>query len=87
LAANILVGAEPDDTRVQIAAVEHIVQKGRIKTRDLVAELSPLETSVAPLVQISPARRLRFLRACLRTRYRDKARRVWRGVKKAAVRT
>jgi tRNA A-37 threonylcarbamoyl transferase component Bud32 len=83
-AANVLVGAERDDTRMQIGAVEHIMQKGRIKARDLIIELAPLEASVARVSQISPARRLRFLRACSGTRDRAKARRIWRGVKKAA---
>jgi tRNA A-37 threonylcarbamoyl transferase component Bud32 len=81
-AANILVGAERDDTRMQIGAVEHIVKKGRIKARDLVIELAPLEASVAHVSQIGPARRLRFLRACSGTRSRAKARRIVRGVKK-----
>jgi tRNA A-37 threonylcarbamoyl transferase component Bud32 len=85
-AANVLVGAERDDARVQIAAVEHIVQKGRIKARDLVIELAPLEASVARVLPIGPAHRVRFLRACLGTRYRAKASRIWKGVKKEAVR-
>jgi tRNA A-37 threonylcarbamoyl transferase component Bud32 len=80
-AANVLVGAERDDTRMQIGAVEYIVQKGRIKARDLVIELAPLEASVARVSQISPARRFRFLRACLSTQYRAKAGRIWRTVK------
>ena len=86
-AANVLVGAERDDTRVQIAAVEHIVHKGRIKARDLVIELAPLEASVARVSQIGPAHRVRFLRACLGTRNRAKARRIWRGVKKELTET
>jgi tRNA A-37 threonylcarbamoyl transferase component Bud32 len=85
-AANILVGAEHDDTRVQIAAVEHVVKKGRIEARDLVIELAPLDASVARLSQIGPAHRVRFLRACLGTRYRAKTRRIWKGVKKELAR-
>jgi tRNA A-37 threonylcarbamoyl transferase component Bud32 len=84
-AKNVLVGTEPGDTRVQIEAVEHIVKKGRIKTRDLVLELATLEASLMRVSQISPAHRLRFLRACLGTRYRAKTRRVWQGVKKGIV--
>jgi tRNA A-37 threonylcarbamoyl transferase component Bud32 len=86
-AANVLVGAERDDARVQIAAVEHVVQRDRIKARDLVIELAPLEASMARVSQISPAHHLRFLRACLGTCYRAKARRIWKGVKKETVRT
>jgi tRNA A-37 threonylcarbamoyl transferase component Bud32 len=81
-AANVLVGTERDDTRVQIAAVEYIVQKGRIKAHDLVLELARLEASVARVCEIGPAHRVRFLRACLGTRDRAKARRIWKGVKK-----
>jgi tRNA A-37 threonylcarbamoyl transferase component Bud32 len=86
-AANVLVGTERDDTRVQVAAVEHIVHKGRIKARDLVIELAPLEASVARVSQIGPAHRVRFLRACLGTRYRARARPIWKGVKKELTET
>ena len=53
-ARNVLVGAEPGDTRVQITAVEHVVQKGRIKTRDLVLELASLEASLMSVPKSSP---------------------------------
>jgi tRNA A-37 threonylcarbamoyl transferase component Bud32 len=86
-AANVLVGAEPYDTRVQFAAVEHIVQKGRIKARDIVNELAQLGASVAGVSQIGLARRVRFLRICLGTRYRAKARRIWKGIKKRLTET
>jgi tRNA A-37 threonylcarbamoyl transferase component Bud32 len=86
-ATNVLVGAEQDDTRVQFAAVEHIVQKGRIKARDLVNELAPLEASVVGVSQIGPRRRVRFLRASLGTRNRAKARRIWKGIKKTLTET
>jgi tRNA A-37 threonylcarbamoyl transferase component Bud32 len=86
-AANVMVATEADDTRVEIAAVEHIVQKGRIKARDLVRELAPLEASVARVSQISPAHRVRFLQACLGTRYRANALRIWKGIKKENART
>ena len=86
-AVNIWVGAEQDDRRVQFAAAEHIVQKGRIKARDLVNELAQLEASLAGVSQIGPARRVRFLRACLGTRYRAKATRIWKGIKKRLTET
>ncbi len=82
-AANVLVGAKRDDTRVQIAAVEHIVHKGRIKARDLVIELAPLEASVARVSQIGPAHRVRFLRACLGTRYRTRRGEFGRALKRS----
>ena len=86
-AANVWVGAERDDTRVQIAGVEHIVQKGRIKSRDIVIELAPLEASVAGVFPNRSRARVRFLRDSLGTRYRAKARRIWKGVKKKQTET
>ncbi len=78
---NILVGVEPNDPRVQIAAVQNIVRKRRIKPRHIVLELSQLETSLARASAVRPIHRMRFLRACFGARCGAEARRTWRAVK------
>ena len=68
-AANILVGVEQDDSRVQIAAVQHICAKTPDRPQDLVAELAQLEASLAGVPEIRAAHRVRFLRACFGSRF------------------
>jgi tRNA A-37 threonylcarbamoyl transferase component Bud32 len=79
--SNILVGVEEKYPRVQIAAVQHIERKRRLKPRDIVIELSQLETSLARASAVRPIHRLRFLRALFGTRRGAEVRRTWRAVK------
>jgi hypothetical protein len=59
---NILVGNEQDDPRVQISAVQHVSRRRRLKPDHLVAELTPLEASLAGMTDIRATHRVRFLR-------------------------
>jgi tRNA A-37 threonylcarbamoyl transferase component Bud32 len=79
--ANILVGIERDDARIQIAAVEHVVQKRRIKPHDLVAEMAQLESSLAGVAEIRPVHRVRFLRASFGGQSAAQTKRFWSAVK------
>ena len=80
---NILVGNEQDDPRVQIAAVQHVSRRRRLKPDHLVAELTPLEASLAGMANIRATHRVRFLRACLGSRSAAEVRRIWHGVRSA----
>ena len=84
---NILVGNEPDDPRVQIAAVQHVSRRRRLKLDHLVAELTPLEASLAGMTDIRATHRLRFLRTCLGSRSAAEVRRIWHGVRSALTAT
>jgi tRNA A-37 threonylcarbamoyl transferase component Bud32 len=79
--ANILVGVEREDTRIQINAAEHIVRRRRIKPNDVVVELAQLEASLACVAEIRLAHRARFLRACFGRQSGAQTRRIWRAVK------
>jgi tRNA A-37 threonylcarbamoyl transferase component Bud32 len=84
---NILVGNEQDDPRVQIAAVQHVSRRRRLKPDHLVAELTPLEASVAGMADIRATHRVRFLRTCLGSRSAAEVRRIWHGVRSALTAT
>jgi hypothetical protein len=78
---NILVGVEPHDSRVRIAAAQHIVRKRRLSRRDIVIELAQLEAGLADVQAIRPAHRVRFLRVCFGSRSVATARHIWKGVR------
>ena len=84
---NILVGNEPDDPRIQIAAVQHVSRRRRLKPEHLVAELAPLEASLAGMADIRATHRVRFLRTCLGSRSASEVRRIWHGVRSALTAT
>lgn len=80
-AANILVGVERNECNVQIAGVQHVVRKRRFTPHDVAVEMARLQASLAAIREITPAHRLRFLRAaCAGTRWTE-VKRIWRSIK------
>jgi hypothetical protein len=79
-AANILVGVEPNDGRVQIGGVQHISRKRRIGPRAIARELSQFAASLQAIPEIRSVHRLRFLKSYLGNHSAADARRLWKAI-------
>jgi hypothetical protein len=85
--ANLLVGVEPEDSRIQFAAAEHIVRKRRLTSHDVVVVLAQLEASLAGVPEIRLTQRARFLRTYLGSRSAAERKQIWRAVAKPLATT
>jgi hypothetical protein len=79
-AANLFVGVEPEDFRIQIAGAQHIVRKRRLAPHDVVGVLAQLEASLAGIPELRRTHRVRFLRAYLGSRFATEGKRIGRAV-------
>jgi tRNA A-37 threonylcarbamoyl transferase component Bud32 len=85
--ANLLVGVEPEDSRIQFAATQYIVRKRRLTPHDVVVELAQLEASLAGVPEIRLTQRARFLRTYLGSRFAAERKQTWRAVAKELATT
>jgi hypothetical protein len=79
-AANILVGVEPNDGRVQISGVQDISRKRRIRSLDIARELSQFAASLPAIPEIRSVHRARFLKSYLGNHSAADARRLWKAI-------
>jgi tRNA A-37 threonylcarbamoyl transferase component Bud32 len=85
--ANLLVGVEPEDCRIQFAATEHIMRKRRLTANDVVVELARLAGSLAGVPAIRLTQRARFLRTYLGAQFAAGKKQIWSAVSKQLTAT
>ncbi len=79
-AANILVGVEPNDGRVQIGGVQHISRKRRIGPREIASDLSQFAASLQAIPEIRSVHYMQFLKSYLGNHSAADLRRLWKAI-------